>query len=180
MHQSRFFDSVCSLRLTSTIAVALLFLAACGDEQATVPDVDTTTAAADTAMTAPPDTAAQKINLNTATEADFRTIPNVGDRMVGEFMEYRPYVSIQQFREEIGKYVDEEQVASYEQYVFVPIDPNESDEATLQQLPGVDASIAGQLAAGRPYDSDNAFLDALSGHVTPQQLAQAEIYLVQE
>ncbi len=48
------------------------------------------------------------------------TIPNFGDRMVREFGEYRPYVSIQQFRKEIGKYVDAAQVAEYEKYVYVP------------------------------------------------------------
>lgn len=37
--------------------------------------------------------------------------------MVRKFEEYRPYVSIQQFRREIGKYVDEAMVAAYEQYV---------------------------------------------------------------
>ena len=42
------------------------------------------------------------------------TIPDFGNRMVREFFEYQPYVSIQQFRREIGKYVDDEQVASYE------------------------------------------------------------------
>jgi DNA uptake protein ComE-like DNA-binding protein len=51
-------------------------------------------------------TAVTKFNLNTASEADFLTIPNVGNRMVREFMEYRPYTSIGQFRREIGKYVD--------------------------------------------------------------------------
>jgi len=59
-----------------------------------------------------------------------------GNRMVREFLEYRPYISIQQFRREIGKYVEEAQVAEYEQYVYVPVNVNESDAATLQQLPG--------------------------------------------
>lgn len=155
---------------------AILLLSACTDNEP-VQDVDTTAA-----QTMPADTAqdvGRKINLNTATEEEFAAIPNVGDRMIGEFMEYRPYVSIRQFRQEIGKYVDEEQVATYERFVFVPVDPNESDEATLQQLPGVDASIAAELVAGRPYESDDAFLDALSAHVSPEQLAQAETYLAE-
>ena len=74
-----------------------------------------------------------RVNLNTGTRAEFGEIPGVGNRMIREFMEYRPYVSIRQFRREIGKYVSDEQVAAYEQYVFVPIDPNEADAATLQQ-----------------------------------------------
>jgi DNA uptake protein ComE-like DNA-binding protein len=51
------------------------------------------------------------INLNTATDADFLTIPGVGNRMVGEFKEYRPWKTKAQFDKEIGKYVNEKETA---------------------------------------------------------------------
>ena len=37
--------------------------------------------------------------------------------MLGEFKEYRPYKAMQQFRREIGKYVDDKEVARLERYV---------------------------------------------------------------
>ncbi|MCW9706446.1 hypothetical protein [Fodinibius salsisoli] len=121
-----------------------------------------------------------KLNINTASEEDFRTIPAVGDKMVHEFEEYRPYVSIQQFRKEIGKYVDEEQVAAYENFIYVPVSPNESDAASLQQLPGVHENEAQQLVDGRPYDSNEAFVDALTSLVNEEELAIAKTYLKSE
>ncbi len=166
-----------ALRLVA--ALAMVPLIGCGD----APDEPAAPAESESAtetMVGQDTTRAadgRKINLNTASEDEFRTIPNVGDRMVHEFEEYRPYVSIQQFRQEIGKYVDDEQVAAYEEYVFVPVSPNESDEETLMQLPGVDAELAAQLAAGRPYASDEAFLDALGEHLSADQLGEAETYL---
>lgn len=57
------------------------------------------------------------ISLNSATNADIQLIPGVGRRMAHEFEEYRPYSNIEQFRREIGKYVDETEVARLEQYV---------------------------------------------------------------
>jgi len=57
------------------------------------------------------------MNLNTASEADFATIPGMNKRMVHEFVEYRPYTNIEQFRKEIGKYVDAKEVARLERYV---------------------------------------------------------------
>ncbi len=57
------------------------------------------------------------INLNDAKRSDILLIPGVGGRMAHEFEEYRPYTSIEQFRREIGKYVDEAEVARLEQYV---------------------------------------------------------------
>ena len=57
------------------------------------------------------------INLNDATRSDILLIPGVGGRMAHEFEEYRPYSTIEQFRREIGKYVDAAEVARLEQYV---------------------------------------------------------------
>jgi DNA uptake protein ComE-like DNA-binding protein len=57
------------------------------------------------------------MSLNKAAPAAFKTIPGVSDRMVREFLEYRPYTSLEQFRREIGKYVDKKEVARLESYV---------------------------------------------------------------
>jgi DNA uptake protein ComE-like DNA-binding protein len=119
-----------------------------------------------------------KLNLNTATAAELlATIPGFGTRMVHEFEEYRPYKSIQQFRREIGKYVNPEQVAEYEKYVFVPINENDSDAHTLQQIPGLDAAEAEKLIAGRPYATRDAFLAKLTEYVSAPELEIAKTYL---
>jgi DNA uptake protein ComE-like DNA-binding protein len=57
------------------------------------------------------------INLNTASDEDILSIPGVGKRMLHEFKEYRPYKNLEQFRREIGKYVDKKEVARLESYV---------------------------------------------------------------
>jgi radical SAM superfamily enzyme with C-terminal helix-hairpin-helix motif len=57
------------------------------------------------------------INLNTGSDQDILSIPGMGKRMLHEFKEYRPYTSIEQFRKEIGKYVDKKEVARLERYV---------------------------------------------------------------
>jgi DNA uptake protein ComE-like DNA-binding protein len=57
------------------------------------------------------------ISLNTATDAEILTIPGLGQRMLREFKEYRPYKSMEQFRREIGKYVSRQEVARLERYV---------------------------------------------------------------
>jgi DNA uptake protein ComE-like DNA-binding protein len=59
------------------------------------------------------------IDLNTATDEDILTLPGVGRRMVREFKEYRPWKTIEQFRREIGKYVDEKEVARLERFVEI-------------------------------------------------------------
>jgi radical SAM superfamily enzyme with C-terminal helix-hairpin-helix motif len=59
------------------------------------------------------------LKLNSELQADFQLIPGVGKKMAHEFDEYRPYADMDQFRREIGKYVDADEVARYEQYVIL-------------------------------------------------------------
>lgn len=60
------------------------------------------------------------INLNTATDEEILLIPGMGKRMLHEFKEYRPYTSLAQFNREIGKYVNDTELARLAQYVMVP------------------------------------------------------------
>ena len=151
-------------------------------EQPTVASVAPTVAAESTVVepTATPIAVTMtKLNLNTATGDEFRAaIPGLGNNMVREFEEYRPYVSITQFRREIGKYVSDAQVAEYEKYVYVPVDVNNCDAETLKQLPGVDDTIAAALIAGRQYASNDDFLATLATYVTAENVALAAAYLV--
>jgi DNA uptake protein ComE-like DNA-binding protein len=45
------------------------------------------------------------LDLNTATDDAFKTIPNLATNMLREFKEYRPWKTRAQFDKEIGKYV---------------------------------------------------------------------------
>ena len=56
---------------------------------------------------------------NTASAEEIELIPGVGPRMRHEFEEYRPWTSVEQFRREIGKYVDEAEVARLEKYIVI-------------------------------------------------------------
>lgn len=192
---------VAHIKTLAVVALVAVGLAACGSSTTTTTTVqptsvastqattavtpaanstDATSAPSTTNATAAESAAATttKLNLNTVTEEELMTtIPDFSSRMVREFMEYRPYVSIQQFRKEIGKYVSAEQVTAYEQYVYVPVDVNQADAATLQQLPGVDATVADTLIAARPYDTTEVFLSKLGEYVSAADVQQAQTYI---
>ncbi|HEV7389896.1 MAG TPA: hypothetical protein VGN73_14920 [Gemmatimonadaceae bacterium] len=91
-----------------------------GDTAMTPPATTTTTTTTPAPSTTSSSTAAiVPININTATDAQILAIPGMGPRMLREFKEYRPYKSIEQFRREIGKYVDKAEVARLEQYIVI-------------------------------------------------------------
>lgn len=152
--------------LTAAIGAGLVLGLGQRPTLAQTPEAQVTNAAPENAVVWP------KFNLNSATSEQFQVIPGAGDRMTREFEEYRPYTSVGQFRGEIGKYVSPEEVAAFEAYLFVPVDPEQADADTLQQLPGVTADVANTLISGRPYGSSQAFIDAL-GKLVPAELATA-------
>lgn len=57
------------------------------------------------------------VNLNSASEEEIKLIPGMTPKMVHEFLEYRPYADLTVFDREIGKYVDEAEVARLRSYV---------------------------------------------------------------
>jgi DNA uptake protein ComE-like DNA-binding protein len=118
------------------------------------------------------------INLNTATDAEILSIPGIGNRMLREFKEYRPYTTIEQFRREIGKYVGAEQVAKWEPYVFVPTNPNTASEVQLVALKGIDKEMAALIIAGRSYKDWAALKAALDKKYEAKVVAALERYWV--
>lgn len=120
------------------------------------------------------------MNLNTTDEDDFKLVPGVGDKMAHEFEEYRPYKSVGQFRREIGKYVDEEQVLKYEQFVFVPVNLNTAPESQIKMIPGVGDKMAHEFEEYRPYSSMEQFRREIGKYVDENEVARLERFVTLE
>jgi DNA uptake protein ComE-like DNA-binding protein len=119
----------------------------------------------------------QPINLNTATREEILLVPGVGERMAHEFEEYRPYRAMAQFRREIGKYVNEQEVARLEQYVFVPIDLNTATNEDILSIPGVGQRMLREFLEYRPYRSMEQFRREIGKYVDEKELARLERYV---
>lgn len=117
------------------------------------------------------------INLNTASEEEILLVPGVGNRMAHEFEEYRPYRAIAQFRREIGKYVDDEEVAAYEQFVFVPIDLNSASDEAILSIPGVGNRLLREFKEYRPYRGIEQFRREIGKYVDDEEVARLERYV---
>ena len=120
------------------------------------------------------------INLNTASREEILLVPGMGPRMAHEFEEYRPYKAMAQFRREIGKYVDDDEVARFEQYVFVPIELNTASEDDILSIPGVGKRMLHEFLEYRPYRSLNQFRREIGKYVDDEELARLERYVTLE
>jgi DNA uptake protein ComE-like DNA-binding protein len=119
----------------------------------------------------------EPINLNTASEAEIMLIPGMGKRMVREFLEYRPYRTMAQFRKEIGKYVDGKEVARLEQYVFVPIHLNTASDEDILTIPGMGNRMLREFKEYRPYNNIEQFRKEIGKYVDKKEVARLERYV---
>ncbi len=118
-----------------------------------------------------------QINLNTATQEEILLIPGVGKRMLHEFEEYRPYKTLAQFRKEIGKYVDQKELARLEQYVFVPINLNTASDEDILSIPGMGKRMLREFKEYRPYKNIEQFRKEIGKYVDKKEVARLERYV---
>jgi DNA uptake protein ComE-like DNA-binding protein len=117
------------------------------------------------------------LNVNTASKEEILLIPGVGDRMLHEFEEYRPYAGLPVFHREIGKYVDDTELARLEQYVFVPIDLNTATDEQILSIPGVGNRMLHEFKEYRPYDSIEKFRREIGKYVDENEVRRLEHYV---
>jgi len=118
-----------------------------------------------------------QLNLNSASEEEILLIPGLGKRMLHEFQEYRPYKTIAQFRKEIGKYVDQKEVARLEQYVFVPIRLNSASDDDMLTIPGLGKRMLREFKEYRPYKNMEQFRKEIGKYVDKKEVARLEKYV---
>jgi DNA uptake protein ComE-like DNA-binding protein len=119
----------------------------------------------------------RQINLNTASRDEIMLIPGMSARMAHEFEEYRPYTGLEQFRREMGKYVDAAEVARLEQYVFVPMNLNTATGADFLTIPGMNNRMVHEFEEYRPYTSMEQFRREIGKYVDTDEVARLESYV---
>ena len=117
------------------------------------------------------------IDLNAASDSEIMLIPGMSRRMAHEFEEYRPYRSLEQFRREIGKYVDADEVARLEQYVFIPLNLNEASAEDIASIPGMTPRMVHEFEEYRPYRSMEQFRREIGKYVDKDEVARLESYV---
>jgi len=117
------------------------------------------------------------IDLNDVTNEEILLIPGVGDRMLHEFEEYRPYIALAQFHREIGKYVDDAELARLTQYVYVRIDLNTASAADILSIPGVGNRMLHEFEEYRPYTSMAQFRREMGKYVDEDEVERLARYV---
>ena len=118
------------------------------------------------------------VNLNLAPREEIMLIPRAGRRMAREFDEYKPYNGgYAQFRREIGKYVNEQEVAHLEQYTFIPMDLNTASDSAILSIPGSGPRVLKEFKEYRPYPNIEKFRREMGKYWNEKEVARLERYV---
>ena len=112
-----------------------------------------------------------------ASREEILLIPGVGNRMLHEFEEYRPYAALAVFHREIDKYVDDAELARLEQYVFVPIDLNTASDADILTIPGLGEPDAAGVQGIPSIRRHRTFRREIGKYVSKEEVARLERYV---
>lgn len=118
------------------------------------------------------------VNLNLSPREEILLIPRAGRRFAREFDEYKPYTGgYLQFRREMGKYVNEQEVAHLEQYTFIPIDLNTASDSAILSIPGAGPRVLREFKEYRPYTSIEQFRREMGKYWNEKEVARLERYV---
>lgn len=117
------------------------------------------------------------LDLNSASDEEILSVPGIGNRMLRECREYRPYKALAQFKREMGKYVKPEEVDRMAGYVFVPMDLNTASDEDLLTIPGLGPRMLKEFKEYRPYKAVEQFRREMGKYVKPGEVARLERYI---
>jgi len=112
------------------------------------------------------------LNLNTATAAEILLVPRIASRMTREFEEYRIWVNFAQFDSEIGKYVDDAEVARLKQYVFIPMDLNTATDDQFRTIPQLPGNMIREFNEYKPWKAKAQVAREISKYVGDKETAR--------
>ncbi len=116
------------------------------------------------------------INVNSATDAEWRLVPGIGAHMLTEFKANRPFPSLAAFAQEVGKYLPPKDAAQLIQYVFVPVDVNAVSDDDLRTIPGLTPKVFTAIKRHRPYRDLAGLRKAIRKTVSAKEAARLSLF----
>ena len=110
-------------------------------------------------------------------DEEMQLIPGAGSRLARELRDERPYKTLAQFRNEIGKSADPKEAARLEQYIFVPINLKSASDDDILSVPGASKRMVREFKEYRPWTTFEQFRKEIGKYVDKKEVARLEKYV---
>jgi hypothetical protein len=123
------------------------------------------------------------VDINRGTDAELMLIPGMTAQTVSAIKAGRPWASFAAFQTAMGKTMKADEVARVEQYLFIPIELNTFNEATMDSFAGIGVGTRRwkrEFAEYRPWTSMEQFRREIGKYVrgNPKELTRLERYVI--
>jgi hypothetical protein len=108
------------------------------------------------------------VDLNRGTDAEFKLIPGMSDKTLGAIKAGRPWATFESFETAMGKTMKADEVASLEQYLFIPIELNTFTEPLMDTFLPIGVGTRRwkrEFAEYRPWTSEAQFRREIGKYV---------------
>jgi DNA uptake protein ComE-like DNA-binding protein len=121
--------------------------------------------------------AAARLNPNTATEAQLRTLPQLTPAQVVAVVRGRPYATQLDFHKAVGSNLSAEQQTALYTALFVPVNLNTGTPEQMMLIPGMTQRMVREFHEYRPWTSMDQFNREIGKYVPPAEVARLASYV---
>src|ERR1044071_366652 len=123
------------------------------------------------------------VDLNRGTDAEFKLIPGMNHKTLGAIKAGRPWATFEAFEAAMGKSMKADEVASLEQYLFIPIELNSFTEPLMDTFLPIGIGTRRwkrEFAEYRPWTSEAQFRREIGKYVraNPKEVDRLWRYVI--
>lgn len=120
---------------------------------------------------------AQRLNPNSATAAQLKSVPGLNDQLIGEIQKNRPYAGMADFNKLISARLGADQAKQVYPSLFVPVNLNTASREEIALIPGMTPRMVREFLEYRPYADMAQFNREIGKYVDAAEVARLASYV---
>jgi DNA uptake protein ComE-like DNA-binding protein len=120
---------------------------------------------------------AQRLNPNTATPAQLRSVAGLNEELIGEIQKGKPYATMGDFHKVIGSKLNADQARQVYTALFVPVNLNTASREDIALIPGMTPRMVREFLEYRPYADMAQFNREIGKYVDAAEVARLASYV---
>lgn len=120
---------------------------------------------------------AQRLNPNTATPAQLRSVAGLNEQLIAEIQKSKPYATMGDFHKVVSAKLNADQAKQVYTALFVPVNLNTASREDIALIPGMTPRMVREFLEYRPYADMAQFNREIGKYVDAAEVARLASYV---
>ncbi|HKY18082.1 MAG TPA: helix-hairpin-helix domain-containing protein [Rhizomicrobium sp.] len=121
--------------------------------------------------------ATHRLNPNSATPAQLKSVAGLNDELIAEIQKNKPYATMGAFNKVVSKKLSADQAKQVYTALFVPVNLNKASQEDIALIPGITPKMIDEFLEYRPYKDMAQFNREIGKYVNAAELARLASYV---